>query len=311
MNIARIPKRNGKFRVVYCPNDAEYEASSKWIPKIVAAIARAPAAYVQHGFTAARSSVTNALHHKNWRYTLNFDLENWFDTVTPEHVRHTIPVDVNILDCFYDGAARQGLPSSPAIANLAAAPLDADIVALNRTSRLGPMFVYTRYADDLTFSFNYSGTEAMLRAEIPKLVVKHGFKINEAKTHLQHARQGRRHITGVAVDDHGPHLPRSTKRKLRAIEHQMKSGLRGRGLRFHIARQREHKWRGDDISLAALLHGQHRGLLEWAKLRLPEGYNNRPRPAAPALNQQGGAATTTATTMPYPTGIGQRQFALP
>lgn len=308
MNIVIIPKGRGRFRTIYAPNASEKARANAWLP-ILATKHRDPAG-VQHGFRPGRSSVTNALAHRNFRFTLSFDLKDFFDIVTPAHMAGHFLSDKFFDDCFYSGAARQGIPTSPAIANLAAAPLDADIVAMNRHSRLGPMFVYTRYADDLTFSFNYSGTEEMLRTEIPKLVVKHGFKINEAKTHLQHARQGRRIITGVAVSDTGTHLPRATKRKLRAIAHQINSGLRGRGLRFQIARQREHQRRGTPISLTALIHGQRWGLLEWAKLKLPEGYSPNRTTATPAQQQQRSNAATTSTTMPILPGLGQRRFSL-
>lgn len=314
MNIVIIPKGRGRFRTIYAPNASEKARASAWLP-FLKTRHRDPAG-VQHGFRPGRSAVTNALAHRNFRFTLSFDLADFFDTVTPIHVLDLFAVGECgsfYDDCFHTGAARQGIPTSPAIANIAATPLDADIVAMNRHSRLGPMFVYTRYADDLTFSFNYSGTEEMLRAEIPKLVAKHRFKINEAKTHIQHARQGRRIITGVAVSDTGTHLPRATKRKLRAIEHQINSGLRGRGLRFQIARQREHRRKEDNISLAALLHGQHRGLLEWAKLKLPEGYNASRTTTTPQAQQQQQRSNNNAvtTTMPILPSLGQRRFSIP
>lgn len=309
MNIVIIPKGRGRFRTIYAPNASEKARANAWLP-LLENRHRDPAG-VQHGFRPGRSAVTNALAHRNFRFTLSFDLDSFFDTVTPSHMAEHFLSNKFFDDCFHTGAARQGIPTSPAIANIAAAPLDADIVAMNRHSRLGPMFVYTRYADDMTFSFNYSGTEEMLRAEIPKLVAKHGFKINEAKTHLQHARQGRRIITGVAVSDTGTHLPRSTKRKLRAISHQINSGLRGRGLRFQIARQLEHRRKEDNISLAALLQGQHRGLLEWAKLKLPDGYNDNRTTATPAQQQQRSNAATTSSTMPLLPSLGQRRFSIP
>jgi hypothetical protein len=50
---------------------------------------------------------------------------------------------------LYSGRAAQGLPSSPAAANLAGADLDAGI--LERLKDLDLRVVYTRYADDLSF----------------------------------------------------------------------------------------------------------------------------------------------------------------
>lgn len=117
------------------------------------------------------------LHHRQferWQvpaqcFALRFvrlDLKDFFDDVGPGDFYRYLPrtsetqglIANHVLfmaQAFPDGAARQGLPTSPAIANIAASGMDRDIKALARQhGRFEHSFVYTRYADDLTFSFN-------------------------------------------------------------------------------------------------------------------------------------------------------------
>lgn len=206
--------------------------------------------YVMHGFMPQRSPVTNAMQHIGYAYTLSFDLADFFDSVTRQTLRiantplASWPCD-KLDACFVDGAARQGLPTSPALANIAVAPMVNEIMALRQRGRFGWNFTFTIYADDLCFSFERFATSLWLKRVVPEIVERHGFKINPAKTCLQCSKAGRRMITGVAVDD-ALHVPRFIKRKMRAAAHQMKRSLRAKD--------------------------QHRGLLEWSKLKLPAGY---------------------------------------
>lgn len=253
MRIIKRPKKSGGWRVIYAPSPEEMAALKRMVPELNAAALAADKHHVAHGFMPGRSPVTNAMVHRGFMYSLSFDLADWFDTVTLDHVLRmglNMPLakwpHVELETCFVDGAARQGLPTSPAIANIAAAAMDNDIVALRVRGRLGWSYgSYSRYADDLTFSFDRECTAAWLMKEIPLIVERHGFKINPAKTKLQCAKAGRRMITGVAVDT-DVHVPRFIKRKLRAATHT--AG--------------KNPWSRQ----------QQRGLSEWSKLKLPLAY---------------------------------------
>jgi len=194
------------------------------------------------------------------------DLKDFFDTVTPNNCKPVVDeyagkfitkenapgsqLPCNILRnrrgepndrpalhaLFVDGCARQGIPTSPMVANIAAADMDWRIETTCRG--LGVMF--TRYADDLTFSFN----DPSLRKRLMELVFTEAqrkrFRVNRRKTHFMSATQGRRIITGVAVDD-AIHPTRKLRRKMRAAAHQC-------------------NWASLD------------GMREWAKLKLPKGF---------------------------------------
>jgi RNA-directed DNA polymerase len=273
MKIITIPKRNGKFRTIYCPSPEEKKRSASWIKLAQASLMVQPQVDVIHGFMPGRSPVTNATAHIGWEYSLSFDLKDFFDSVTQTHIaQFFLSNEVLFSDCFYDGAARQGLPSSPVIANLAAAPMDEQICKLITKGRLGQNFAYTRYADDLTFSFNHHSVGEMLKERIPQIVESFGFTINPAKTHLQCSKAGRRIITGVAVDKTSIHPTREVKRRLRAMRHQLSNGLRTRGRSHLINKVLEAKRRGSSTNFKHLLINGYHGLLEWSRLRIPEDY---------------------------------------
>lgn len=255
-------KRRGT-RTLYVPNADERKRLNELLQKInlVAEGVNTVGGGLQHGFQPDRSPVTNAMQHCGYAFSLCMDLEDFFDSVTPEHVPETL----RFPECFPDGVARQGLPTSPALANIAACKMDAEIVALLPQSqglarRVFNLFndgitrvEYTRYADDLTFSCNSLERLRTLEKLVPSIAEKHGFKVKARKTRMQAAIAGRRIITGIAVDDK-VHPTRRTRRKLRAALHQR-----------HTA--------------------EARGLAEWMKLVVPK-YFNKTRPVPPTTTQQ-------------------------
>lgn len=230
-----INKGNGKFRLIYAPDARERSELRSVLGQIERKCRMSDKDGVVHGFTRRRSCVTNALAHVGREYTLKMDLQDFFDSVGERQLKGRLSKD-ELSKVLVDGAARQGLPTSPAVANLAARPMDKAIIKL-RTK--GWDFVYTRYADDLTLSFDDPDMADRLKAKVLEIARRNGFQVNASKTKLMRARDGRRHITGLAVDGDGVYPTRKTKRRLRAALHQ---------------RNKE----------------QARGLAEWCRCALPK-----------------------------------------
>jgi hypothetical protein len=222
----KIPKGNGAFRTIYVPSSAEKSRLRSALGQIARKAERACPEGVCHGFRRMRSPVTNALAHVGHAYTLCFDLTDFFDSVTADRLKGSLTEEELSL-VLVDGAARQGLPTSPAVANLAAAPLDHAILKFLESRKL--QVIYTRYADDLSFSYDDPAAADVLLSAVPRIVGRCGFRVNRRKTRLQAASAGRRVVTGVAVDDHGVHPTRAVRRRLRAARHQGKQ-LQARGL---------------------------------------------------------------------------------
>lgn len=216
MKTVRIPKGGGAYRTVYVPSPAEKAALRRLLPDLEARAARACPPGVCHGFARGRSPVTNAAAHVGRSFTLSFDLADFFDSVTAETLGGLLPPRL-LARVLVDGAARQGLPTSPAVANLAASRLDRLVLALRAR---GADFTYTRYADDLAFSYDDPALTDVLLAEVPAAALACGFRVNDRKTRLQAAAAGRRVVTGVAVGPDGLYPTRAARRRLRAALHR-------------------------------------------------------------------------------------------
>lgn len=216
MRKVKIPKGNGKFRTIYIPTKKHRKRLRRQLPTLYDKADNILNHEVVHGFMPGKSIITHAQRHVGKAFTLEFDLKDFFDWCDYAKLKNKL-TEKQCRDLLFDGAARQGLPTSPILANIAAIELDNNIL-----SYIGEMtgVVYTRYADNLAFSFDNESYIAQLGADIPNIVAKCQFKINKSKTKLQFAKSGRRMITGIAVGDTDIHVPRRIKRKLRAALHQ-------------------------------------------------------------------------------------------
>ena len=210
MDIVKIGKGKGKYRTIYIPNKDERANISQAFPGIRDIMVQTCDFDIVHGFMPGRSPVTNAAFHIGYGYTLNMDMASWFDTVRKDMLG-LVP-DYLLEHTLVDGIPRQGLPTSPMLANIAASKMDTELAGLGG--------VYTRYADDLTFSVASMDEAIHLRETVPALVCQYGFEVNTRKTKIQGWRTGRRIITGLAVSDTDVHETRKNRRRRRAASHQ-------------------------------------------------------------------------------------------
>lgn len=256
MNRIEISKRNGSTRTIWVPTE-EQKSEARNLADIVTRL-HTPLPCV-HGFVPGRNCVTNAVTHVgDWRFTLSMDIADFFDYVLIDNLPEQIKAAALSSDIeFPNGRAVQGLPCSPALSNVAMHDADRRILDLRIRNRFGHNFVYTRYADDLTFSFNLGDVGRRLESEIPTILSEYGFSVNPSKTKWQAAASGMRRITGINVDSHGVHLPRSMKRRIRAATRQKE---------HRMSRKTAARFSGDPYAQA----GQLRGLIEWSLLKTPK-----------------------------------------
>lgn len=220
MRKMKIPKGGGKFRLIYVPDGEEMRQLRQLLPELNKIAARVcPYA---HAFIAGRSPITAALVHRKAQWLLSCDIMDWFDNVRSDQiVREGVPARVlNLI--LVDGAPRQGLPTSPAAANIAAAAFDRRVV-----EQLPKDCTYARYADDISVGCQTREAVDEARKIIEDALREEGWTPHPSKWSLQWRGAGRLVVCGVVVDETGKVTPtREFRRRLRAAEHQTKlSGM--------------------------------------------------------------------------------------
>lgn len=187
-----IPKKGGGERKIDTPNAAQkkllarlniYLQSTYYFEKSSAS----------YGFIVGvrndedrRNVMTNARKHLGKKYLLNVDLKNFFHTISrdrisdifagpPFNFKRELP---NLLADLttYNGRLPMGTSTSPVLSNFACRALDKDLLELSENM----LWVYTRYADDMSFSTNQPIHAEKLNS-IRSIIKKSGFVVNESK----------------------------------------------------------------------------------------------------------------------------------
>ncbi len=152
------PKKSGGAREICVPRDELKFVQRKILDK---AFGKAALSGAVHGFRKGHSIVSNALPHCGKQVVLNLDIDSFFPSVAfpliaracwQELEGQLSPSGIFLVAqlCSFRGALPTGAPTSPAIANIVLRGVDR---ALEKVCARRGM-VYTRYADDLTFSGN-------------------------------------------------------------------------------------------------------------------------------------------------------------
>ena len=244
----KIPKRTGGERLISAPMP-RLKAAQHWVlHNILSTLEVHDAA---HGFRPCRSIVSNAKPHVGKDVVVNVDLKDFFPTVTYRRVKGLfrtmgyseaiatilglLCTEPEIAETELDGATYhvalgqrflpQGAPTSPAITNLLCRRLDRRLHKAGQ--KLG--FVYTRYADDLTFSGAGQAKDNVgrLLRQVRWAVEKEGFRVHPDKTRV-FRKARRQEVTGIVVNQR-PNIPRDVLRRFRATLYQIeKDGPQGK-----------------------------------------------------------------------------------
>jgi RNA-directed DNA polymerase len=99
--------------------------------------------------------------------------------------------------------------------------------------------MYTRYADDLTFSFDEDRggrVRALIRA-VSRIVAGEGYRLHKRRKLSIRRRHQQQRVTGLVVNE-GVNVPRQTRRRLRAVEHHLATGRKAT-----LSEDQMHGWR--------------------------------------------------------------------
>ena len=152
-----------------------------------------------------RNVVTNARKHLGRAHLMNIDLKDFFHSVRKKHVEAVFrgppfnfkPELVKILTglTVYKGRLPMGTPTSPVLSNFACRALDERLTDYCK----GLDWVYTRYADDMTFSAHALMTYHQIE-EVKEMIRKAQFRINDAKLRI-YGPEDEKVVTGLLLTD--------------------------------------------------------------------------------------------------------------
>jgi RNA-directed DNA polymerase len=241
-----IPKRSGGQRRIYAPAPELKAVQRRILRRVLARLKCHPAA---KGFERGQSIVTNARPHVHQAVVLRMDLKNYFESTNAERVRDFFlrigwgkeATETLLKLCTHRGGLPPGAPTSPRLSNLVDYRMDRRLTALAKGGRTAQeayfrnprtggrvvkaippegIAIYTRYADDLTLSFpgDDPGSIHRVLCFVRKIVKAEGYELHiKKKLHIRR-RHDRQQVTGLVVNER-VNLPRTVRRRLRAIEH--------------------------------------------------------------------------------------------
>ncbi len=249
-----VPKRDGRPRLISAPKP-DLKRCQAWIARRITE--HLPVHGSAHGFLGGRSTVTNAGVHVGAEVVVKLDLEDFYPTITTARVKGMFrkagygeqvagilallvtesPREQLVLEgktyhvAVGPRSLPQGAPTSPSITNTICLRLDTRLSKM--AEKLG--FQYSRYADDLAFSWHRpkEAPIGQLLRIVNAIVHDEGFTVHRKKTRVM--RKGRRQtVTGLVVNRDGPaaeraRVPRATIRRLRAAIKNRELGRPGRG----------------------------------------------------------------------------------
>ncbi len=288
-----VPKRDGGERLISAPKP-ELKRAQRWIAQRITE--HLPAHGASHGFLAGRSTASNAAPHAAAQLVVKLDLRDFYPTVTFPRVKGVFrragygEQVATVLALLCTEAPReeleargqrvhvavgpralpQGAPTSPSLTNALCRRLDARLDGLARYLGLR----YTRYADDLTFSWHQDGRAQVgkLLGGVRRVVREEGFSLHRDKTRIMR-EGGRQKVTGLVVNAAAgrppARVPRDVARRLRAAIRNRELGRPGRGESLEQLR-----------GLAAYVHmtDPERGRAFLARLDLLAGKNGEVTP---------------------------------
>lgn len=235
-----ISKKSGGKRKISAPKP-QLKYFQQWILENI--LNKIVPGEMVHGFTVKKSIVTNAEPHLNKEIIINIDLKDFFPSISYKRIKglfsklgyseqlstifalastqaHTEEVLVDDIKYYVQKGERclpQGSPASPAISNMIAYTLDKRLKGL--AQKFG--FVYTRYADDLTFSANSENEQHINRLIyfVKQIIEGENFTMHPDKVHIMR-RGSQQKVTGIVVNEK-LNIERNKLRKFRALLHNI------------------------------------------------------------------------------------------
>lgn len=177
-------QKNGKRRKITSPNLTLKQVQKNILDTILTK--HQPLEFV-FGFYSGKNHILNAQQHLMSHYQINIDISDFFGSINSKQVyfifNKLYNFDSQISTALthlttHNGSLPQGAPTSPMLSNLVFRNLDYRIKKFSE--KIG--IIYTRYADDMTFSSENRFNRGYVLNMVKDIVSSYGFKINVKKT---------------------------------------------------------------------------------------------------------------------------------
>ena len=235
-----LRKANGNHRKIYVPYST-LKSHQRFIASLLSDATEV--SEFAFGYVRGKSIKQMAtIHHEAGNdVIIKLDIEGFFDAITFGRVYHIFrkytcgnkalcTFLANM--CTVQGRLAQGAPSSPIISNLAFRDIDEIIAGYCESKNI----IFTRYSDDMTFSFSSdsisNSTDTTIKRAIGfvrRLLSSYGFKLNEDKIKVI-TKGGRYNVLGINIDGDRIRVPKVYKKDVRKVMHY----IRMFGLENHI-----------------------------------------------------------------------------
>jgi hypothetical protein len=234
-----IPKRDGRERQILAPSPALKALQRRLLGRY---LSRLPVHPTATAFVSGGSVIANARHHAGQAIIATVDLVDFFPSTTAQRVRRFFlwqgwrgeALSTLMRLCAYRGGLPQGAPTSPCLSNLVNVELDEALAAL--VHRSGG--TYTRYGDDLTFSWPTERIPSHFQASVRKHLLQAGYRVQPRKGWREQRLSAEPEVNGVVLArDGGLRAPARIRKQVRRLRRQ----------------SRRTRWRGDKDTRARLL----------------------------------------------------------
>lgn len=218
-----IPKRSGGARTIHAPDPALKKFQRTILRVLLEPLKPHGAAM---GFRSGLSIVDHARRHAGAAVLVKLDIADFFPSTKAERIDRFFKAlgwDAGARTWLlrwttWEGGLPQGAPTSPALSNLVNLRLDTRLDAL--AAAFGGK--YSRYADDLAFSFADAGKPIdSLVWTARRILADEGYRVQELKRVRVMRANRRQSVCGLVVNSGTPRLPRERRRWLRAVRHRM------------------------------------------------------------------------------------------
>lgn len=207
-----IPKRSGGFRTIEAPTPLLKKIQQQILENF---LEPHPVSRFAKAYKKGATLKEMARFHVKQHMVVRIDLTDFFGSLKEASVfrffrqqgySEAVTVILTKLTT-YKGALPQGAPTSPTLSNILMRKVDEKVGRYCSENKIR----YTRYADDLVFSGNFSIKR--LLAKLHSVLAPQQLRINNKKTRIMR-RHSTQMVTGLVVNDKLG-IARNTRRKLR------------------------------------------------------------------------------------------------